>query len=249
VGGARTDLTGLTAAEARALFLVAGPSAAATPQMRAALRKLVRALPEPFREKAEAASSAVVVDPAEWGRPRWEAPSPPHLEALQLAVVDGRQVVLGYVSREREATTRVVHPLGLATKRSVWYLVANTDAGLRTFRVDRVTAVEPTTAVVERPDGFDLAEAWRLIIDEVEQRRNATRARAYASPSIVPMLRMVFGPRIRIGSAGADGRPEVDVGGHNPISLAAELAGFGGALEIIDPPEIRERLATIGAEL
>jgi predicted DNA-binding transcriptional regulator YafY len=31
VGGARTDLSGLTAAEARALFLVAGPSSAATP--------------------------------------------------------------------------------------------------------------------------------------------------------------------------------------------------------------------------
>ena len=30
VGGARTDLSGLTAAEARALFLVAGPSAAVT---------------------------------------------------------------------------------------------------------------------------------------------------------------------------------------------------------------------------
>src|SRR3954470_19641365 len=38
-GGGRTDLSGLTADEARALFLVAGP-AAATPQVRAALRKL-----------------------------------------------------------------------------------------------------------------------------------------------------------------------------------------------------------------
>ena len=31
LGGARTDLSGLNAAEARALFLVAGPSSAATP--------------------------------------------------------------------------------------------------------------------------------------------------------------------------------------------------------------------------
>src|SRR6266446_8920577 len=36
-GGGRTDLSGLTAGEARALFLVAGPSsAAATPQVKAA---------------------------------------------------------------------------------------------------------------------------------------------------------------------------------------------------------------------
>src|ERR671911_2284549 len=40
LGGARTDLSGLTSAEARALFLVAGPSASATPQIKAALRKL-----------------------------------------------------------------------------------------------------------------------------------------------------------------------------------------------------------------
>ena len=51
LGEARTDLTGLTADEARALFLVAGPSARVAPEAKAALRKLVRALPEPFRRK------------------------------------------------------------------------------------------------------------------------------------------------------------------------------------------------------
>src|SRR5829696_731140 len=68
LGGARTDLSGLTAAEARTLFMVAGPSAAATPQVKAALRKLVRALPEPFRAEAEAAASAIVLDPSSWDR-------------------------------------------------------------------------------------------------------------------------------------------------------------------------------------
>src|SRR3954471_20496608 len=46
LGGARTDLSGLTAAEARTLFLVAGPSSAVPPEAKAALRKLVQALPE-----------------------------------------------------------------------------------------------------------------------------------------------------------------------------------------------------------
>src|SRR5580692_4792382 len=58
IGGARTDLSGLTADEARALFLVAGPSSA-TPDVRAALRKLVQALPATFREHAEAAAAAI----------------------------------------------------------------------------------------------------------------------------------------------------------------------------------------------
>lgn len=67
VGGARTDLSGLTASEARALFLVAGPASSATPTVKTALRKLVRALPEPFRGQAEAAASSLVVDPHRWG--------------------------------------------------------------------------------------------------------------------------------------------------------------------------------------
>ncbi|MDQ1384347.1 MAG: hypothetical protein QOG65_1726, partial [Actinomycetota bacterium] len=179
LGGARTDLSGLNAAEARALFLVAGPSPA-SPELKAALRKLVRALPEPFRADAQAASTAVVVDPNEWGRATPTRPPPEHLEALQRAVIEGEQVELAYVARDRTATTRVIHPLGLAAKGSVWYLVAHTDAGLRTFRVDRVTAVAGTGDEVVRPEGFDLADAWRLISAEVDQLRAPVRVRAAA---------------------------------------------------------------------
>lgn len=248
-GGGRTDLTGLTAAEARALFLVAGPSSGATPQVKAALRKLVRALPEPLRTSAEAASTAVVVDPGGWDHPTPPRQVPPHLEAVQRAVVEGEQVTLGYVARTREATTRVVHPLGLAAKGEVWYMVANTDAGLRTFRVDRITAVEPTGERVVRPDGFDLTEAWRLITDEVEQKRAPVVAHARMEPHVLPWCRARMGTRMRIGPPGPDGWVDVELRGHHPHSLAAELAGFGANVQLLDPPEVRAELARIGNEL
>jgi predicted DNA-binding transcriptional regulator YafY len=249
LGGARTDLSGLTAAEARALFLVAGPSSSATPEVRAALRKLVRALPEPFRSDAEAAQSAVVVDNVAWGMRRHERPIPPHLDRLQDAVIQGEQVRLGYVARDRSPSTRVVHPLGLATKNQTWYLVADTEAGLRTFRVERVRSVELLGLDVIRPDGFDLAEAWRMITDEVDQRANAVRARGTAAPESVPVLRMVFGNRVSIGPADADGRIEIEVSAPHIYALAGEMAGLGGAVELHDPPEVRERLGQIGVEL
>ena len=96
VGGARTDLSGLTAAEAQALFLLAGPSASIAPEVKSALRKLVRALPGTFRADAEAAADAVVIDSARWGerensRPPWSD--------LQTAVVRRRKVRLSYVGR------------------------------------------------------------------------------------------------------------------------------------------------------
>jgi predicted DNA-binding transcriptional regulator YafY len=247
-GGGRTDLSGLNAAEARALFLVAGPASSATPELRAALRKLVRALPESFRTAAEAATTSVLVDPLGWDQ---QAPrrTPVHLDAVQQAVVNGEQIVLGYVARDRAATTRVVHPLGLAAKGAVWYLVGDTEAGLRTFRVDRVTSVEPNGHPVSRPDGFDLHDAWRLITEEVESRRTPINATALVTPDSVPMLRWILGTRVRIGPAGDDGRIAVELRGHNVRSLAGEIAGFGSSVEVIDPPAVRDLLRAIGAQL
>jgi len=247
-GGGRTDLSGLTSAEARALFMVAGPSSSATPEVRAALRKLVRALPEPLRPQAEAASAAIVVDPTAWGRERPARPAPRHLDLLQQAVIEGDQVQLGYVAGNRTPSTRAVHPLGLAAKGEVWYLVADTDAGLRTFRVDRVTAAERLGEPVVRPDGFDLTEAWRLITEGIDVHWPA-RARGTADPTIVRVLRDVFGRRVRIGPAGADGRVEVEFGGRHVDALAGQLAGFGNAVVIAEPADVIERLASIGAAL
>lgn len=248
-GGGTTDLSGLTAGEAQALFLVAGPSSVATPNVRAALRKLVRALPEPLRDRAEAASSAVLVDPSGWDRPAMPTRSPVHLEAVQRSVVEGEQIRLGYVARDRAASTRVVHPLGLAAKGSSWYLVAGTERGLRTFRVDRITSVEPTGDRTVRPEGFELTEAWRLIADEMERKRTPIVAHGSVAPEMLRILQAVLGRRVGIGPAGTDGRVEVELRGQNIRSLAGELAGIGAALEVVDPAELRTALADLGRQL
>ncbi|WP_448623976.1 helix-turn-helix transcriptional regulator [Geodermatophilus sp. URMC 64] len=247
VGGARTDLTGLTVDEARALFLAAGAAPAAGPAVEAALRKLLGALPAPLREGARAAGTAVVVDAATWGRTA--PPEPPHLPALQRAVVDGEQVVLGYRGRGKAPSTRTVSPLGLVTKGGVWYLVAGTEAGVRTFRVGRVTDVTPTGAPVRRPDGFDLRAAWEAGVGEVERRRAEVRLQALADPSIVPLLRRWLGPaQVTVGEPADDGRVPVELGGPSVEVLAAQFAGFGRRLEITSQ-EAHPRLRALAEEL
>jgi predicted DNA-binding transcriptional regulator YafY len=249
LGEGRTDLTGLTSAETQALFLLAGPRAT-TPELRAALRKLVRALPEPFRERAEAASAAVVHDSTAWsGNGGVERPAPMHLDAVQSAVISGHQIILDYVARAGVPTTRTVHPLGLATKGGSWYLVAETDAGRRTFRVDRIQSVEITEDRVVRPEGFVLADAWQMITTEVEHVRTPTVVRALVDPEWMSWLRHSFGTRLRIGMATADGRVEVEIRGHHEYSVASELAGFSHFVEVLEPPEVRSRLAAIATEL
>ena len=249
VGGARTDLSGLSANEARALFLVAGSASAATPAVTAALRKLVQALPEPFRVDAEAAASSLVVDPQRWGSRGFERRDPPFLGELQDAVIRGVQVRLGYVDRDGIETERTVHPLGIVAKGPTWYLVSDTEKGRRTFRIDRVSSVDTTTHAVHRPDGFDLAESWREIADEVDRRRTPLEVNGHCAPDGIGLLRMVLSPRLDVGGATPDGRIEVVIRGPNEYALAGEIAGLVEWLTVTGPPAVLERLASIGEAL
>ena len=71
-----------------------------------------------------------------------------------------------YGGRARERTERLVDPWGLADKDAVWYLIAGTAAGQRTFRLDRVVEAELSGATFARPADFDLARGWTRIVDE-----------------------------------------------------------------------------------
>ena len=246
VGGARTDLSGLTAEEARALLLVAGPSAA-TPSVRAAIRKLIQALPEPFRADADAAATAVVVDASGWDRAA--RPAPPHLGPVQRATIEGRVIRLRYRGRDGAETERLVHPLGLVAKGSTWYLVGDTEVGLRTFRLDRVRSVGVTDEPVRRPPDFNLEDRWAQILAEIEDRRFSARARGRADPDLLGVLRSVFGTRLTVGHADATRWVDIEVRGWSETVLARELAGFAEHVEVSTPAPVRRHLARLGATL
>ncbi|MFJ9547287.1 helix-turn-helix transcriptional regulator [Streptomyces erythrochromogenes] len=252
VGGARTDLTGLTADETRALFLATGPLSA-TPELRTTLRKLLRALPPPMRAQAQAATRAGVVDTTDWSRNPLTADAAHrcalHRSALQGAVVDGIRVRLGYAGVGKPVGERTVDPLGLVAKAGVDYLVAGTDKGLRTFRLSRVTSVEPTGEPVVRPPGFDLATAWRTLSGAFQDGMHAVTARARVHPDALALLQRFLGGRVRVGGPLPDGWTEVWVDGPAAKALAGHLAGLGARVEVLEPPEVRQWLARIAAEL
>jgi predicted DNA-binding transcriptional regulator YafY len=237
VGGARTDLTGLTAGEARALFLLAGPEARAAPELRSALRKLTRALPATFRAEAEAAAGAVLVDPARWGER--EAARDARVDLLSEAVVRRRKVRFGYAGRER-----LVDPWGLVDKSATWYLLAGTAAGRRTFRVDRIGDAELTDLAADRPDDLSLTEAWRETVELLEGRRSSATVTVLVEPRLVPVLRERFGRHLGAGTVDVgDGRVRVTVTGHTPWALAEQLAGWAGYVEV-EPPDAEDDTST-----
>ncbi len=246
LGGARTDLSGLTAAEAQALFLLAGPAAAVAPAAKSALRKLVRALPRTFRADAEAAASAVVIDPARWGEHVKERP--PMMRMLQDAVIRRRKVRLGYAGRTREHSERLVDPWGLIDKDDVWYLIAGTDKGQRTFRVERIADAAVTDDPADRPDDFRLADEWDRVVNEVEQKRSATAATVVIPDRFLWVLQDHFGRHLTIEGPAGDDRTRVRLTAPTPRDIARDLAGWGSLIDV-ETPEVRAELARIGAEL
>jgi predicted DNA-binding transcriptional regulator YafY len=247
VGGARTDLSGLTETEAKTLFFLVGPTAEASSEARSALRKLLQALPEPFREGAWASSSSVVFDAAAWGGRA--SPEPPRLEPLRRAIAAGRQVELVYTDRAGRRSSRTASPLGLVKKDQAWYLLANTTAGRRTFHVNRVQAIVLSDAPVERIPGFDLASEWRSVAARVNALRRGVEARLRARREQLEPLRYQFGDDLRVDRECPNGEAVVIVSGSSVTALAQQLAGWGGAIEVLGPAALRRELVHIGHEL
>jgi predicted DNA-binding transcriptional regulator YafY len=172
------------------------------------------------------------------------------LDPLQEALAAGEQLRLGYADRAGNVTARVVHPLGLAMKGTTWYLVAGTDAGLRTFRVGRVQSVERTGEPVQRPPDFDLDATWKEIVANVDAMRTPYKVEALVDVDIVPILRWLFEQQmVETGETASDGRIAVTIGGHHVDQVAGQLAAFGNRVEVTGPPEAREHLARLGGEL
>src|SRR5215472_8806642 len=230
VGGARTDLSGLSADEAKA-----------------ALSKLVRALPRTFRADAEAAATATMIDPTRWGER--DRSRPQLVDQLQAAVIRRRKVRLTYTSSARARSERLIDPWGLVAKDEIWYLIAGTERGQRTFRVDRILGAELTDQPAARPDDFTLASAWEQVVGEVEQHRSRTWATVLTQARFVPILRDQFGRHCHADGELDDGRARVRIAAPTPLDLARNLAGWGAMIEVIQPRTVQAELARIGAEL
>jgi predicted DNA-binding transcriptional regulator YafY len=124
-----------------------------------AVLKMLAASPPAQRRDIAYMRQRVYVDAAGWHPSGEEVPV---LPALQEAVWEGRELCLLYAAAgESQPQERVVSPLGLVLKGSLWYLVAVRDGQEpHSYRVSRISGAVPTGAAAARPDGFDLAAYW-----------------------------------------------------------------------------------------
>jgi predicted DNA-binding transcriptional regulator YafY len=123
------------------------------------------------------------------------------------------------------------------------------DAGQRTFRLDRVVEAEVTDLPAHRPDGFELADAWQRVVDEVEQRRSGASATVLVDPWLVRGLRLSFGRYLDVAGEEPDGRLRATVAAQSTTAVAEQLAGWATLIDVVGPPDVMSELARIGADL
>ena len=244
--GYRTDVSGLTADEARALFAYGGRGAPGDdPALRSALRKLLAALPAAQRPAAERAGHRVVVDPAGWRRAPDEVP---WLPVVREAVWADRRLRLRYrPSGAPAARDYTVDPYGLLAKAGAWYLIAAHRGRPRLFRVSRVERAVPTADPAARPADLDLEALWRRLRAELEDPRAAVEVTLRVRAARTALLLRVSAAQL----AGPPGEPVDDGGGWDRLELpfravaAARgvLLGLGTDVEVVAPPELRVEMA------
>src|SRR4051812_11095620 len=253
--GYRTDMTGLTAEESRALVALTGR---AVPDdlgmgsaLAAAVHKLVAAVPASHRAAAEQARDRVLVDHAGWYRRGADAP---HLATVQQAVWADRRLQVRYRHGDGETGSYLLDPYGLVVKAGVWYLVAAHRGASRLFRADRLLSAEVVDAAVRRPPDLDLAAEWARLRADVERPRERVTVRIRVREELVPVvLRVTRGQRAADGDGADDTGADADhddAPGWRTLTLAfrapgaavASLLGFGGDVEVLAPADVRALL-------
>ncbi|MFI1763259.1 helix-turn-helix transcriptional regulator [Streptomyces sp. NPDC020800] len=246
LAGFRTDVTGLTADESRALFILAAQGAHAALGLDAALgsalRKVMAALPAPHRPAAEATSRRILVDATRWrGGPQQAV----DLEGLQDAVFSDRRLRLRYRhSGQRDPRTYTVDPYGLVAKAGVWYLVADRQGGPRLFRADRVRSVRLLEEPARRRPGVELADVWEVLRRQVEERaEDVIGLTVRVRRACLDRFRRLVAAQLT-ELPDDDGESEWVTARLSYPTLPAvrQLLPFSDEVEILDPPEARAEL-------
>jgi predicted DNA-binding transcriptional regulator YafY len=246
--GYRTRLTGLTGAEAESLLFTGMPGPAAElglgTVLAAAELKLMAALPKELAERAGRVRERFHLDVPGWfhgGDPT------PYLAEVADAVWNQRRIRVRY-RRWRTPTPvdRTLEPLGLVLKTGNWYLIARSEGGDRTYRVDRVRELTTLEETFERPGEFDLAEFWRAYLDRFHREMFSGEAVVRFSPEGMRRLLHLLTPAVIQAARDNAGEPD-DAGWVRtviPIESVrhahGDLMRFGAEAEVLAPAELRD---------
>jgi predicted DNA-binding transcriptional regulator YafY len=118
--------------------------------------------------------------------------------------------------------------------------VADTDAGLRTFRVSRIDHAVMLDRSFTRPPRFDLVAAWNAST-EAYRRAKKYETTLRADAAAADNLRMYC--RVVTESARPDRRVTLKVDFDGEDDACFVVLGLGTGVEVVEPAALRERVA------
>jgi predicted DNA-binding transcriptional regulator YafY len=239
----RTNLTGLNDVEIQALFLTKPPRLLADLGLdkasEAALIKLLAALPSGSRRSAEDVRQRIHVDTAGWRK--YEEPVP-CLPIIQETLRQERRLRFTYARAGGEAgVERVVDPLALVAKGSVWYLVAAVAGEPRTYRVSRIQTAEALDEPCVRPKDFDIAAYWERSSADFQANIPRFEATLRVHPDVTGNLRA--GERytrvVHEHPPDADGWVRMEVIFEGEHNAAEYILAYADRIEVLAPAALR----------
>ena len=179
----------------------------------------------------------VLIDTRGW---RNAAESAASLPVLLDALWRERQVRFLYEGVLHEPGERTADPLGLVARGSTWYLIANRDAELRTYRVSRMRNAETLATPARRPADFDLAAYWERSAAEFREKLPQYRAVFLAKPSVMQWIRY-RGWRLEEETAEGE-RVRVRLRFDAEAEALQFALSFGADVEVVEPVELRSQV-------
>jgi predicted DNA-binding transcriptional regulator YafY len=248
----RTNLTGLNAAEIQALFLTKPPQLLAdlglNQAAEAGLIKLLAALPSISRPGAEHARQRIYVDTGGWRQTEDDVPM---LPALQEAIWQERKLQLSYQRGDGAGVERLVDPLGLVAKGSLWYLIAAVDGDIRTYRVSRVQAATLTDEPCARPPDFDLAAYWQQSSAQFKANIPRYSATLRVEQAIVARIRTEgrYARVEREDPPDANGWARLEMLFEGEQHACEYVLSFGAQVEVLAPAALRDQIVRVAREI
>jgi proteasome accessory factor B len=164
----------------------------------------------------------------------------PRLGAIYSALLERRPIEFSYTDAHGRTTQRRVEPWALNHRAGRWYVTGRDVSadGRRTFKVTRmgatVAALEGSYEVPDRAEAAIGGEPWEFGGDEVSGVWVSFEpaARWWAEQNLSHLVRREAG----------EGALEVEMPTANGEALVSWVIGWGGAVSIASPPELRRRL-------
>jgi len=210
-----------------------------------ALAKLQQVMPGPLRQRVADLQGATV---------RLSGLERPRVDADRLVTLAGacrslERLRMGYVDAQDQASERTIEPFRLVFTERRWYLVARDPErdAWRTFRVDRITALEATGQRFTLHAEPDAAE---LVAQGMAVGRYPIQARVELSVPLEEASRHVARTvgRLEPGPTGS-GTSFLILGASDPEWIAEYLASLPFAFEVLEPPEVRRAVRELGRRI